>query len=306
VVALQILLLIVLTAVLTRILRQSRYAEGLRTNLSSRSRLLEKLFRCPHCLSFWIAAAGTAVFLVVAHLSLVEFALFILLGWRGAYYLNRLIDTRRDRDRAAVERKVNLVCPVCSKPYDESFLERNTLYFCSHTCWFDYLKNRPKSYDALYTSKGEFVRQETYPMSYTDITPEEAKELLDNGGYTYVDVRSEPEFRNGHPADSVNVPVMHREPMGMVPNPDFLRVMEINFEHHAPLILGCQSGARSARAAEAMLAVGFSAVHNVTGGFGGARDDSGAILQKGWFELGLPVDYGDPEDRNYAAMSGGR
>ena len=30
--------------------------------------------------------------MAVAHLSLVEFALFILLGWRGAYYLNRLID----------------------------------------------------------------------------------------------------------------------------------------------------------------------------------------------------------------------
>ena len=69
--------------------------------------------------------------------------------------------------------------------------------------------------------------------------------------------------------------------MGMVPNANFLRVMEINFEHDSPLILGCQSGARSARAAEAMLAAGFSAVHNVTGGFGGARDDSGAILQKG-------------------------
>ena len=305
-VALQILLLIVLTAGLTRFLRQSEYGEGLRTSLSSRSRVLEKLFRCPHCVSFWLAAIGATLFWVLVHLSLVEFALFTLLGWRGAYYLNRLIDTRRDRHRANIDRKANLQCPVCSKSYSEDFLARNGLHFCSHTCWFDFLKNRPRSYDTLYTSKGDFVRQETYPMSYQDITPQQAKELLDKGGYVYVDVRSEPEFRNGHPADSVNVPVMHREPMGMVPNPEFLRVMEINFEHDSPLILGCQSGARSARAAEAMLAAGFSAVHNVTGGFGGARDASGAVLQKGWFELGLPVDYGDPEDRNYAALSRGR
>ena len=305
-VALQILLLIALTAVLTRVLRQSSYTQGLRSELSSRSSLLEKLFRCPHCISFWIAAAGTTALLVLTELSLVEFALFILVGWRGAYYVNRQIDSRRERDRAAIERKASLQCPVCSKPYDESFLERNTLFFCSHTCWFDFLKNRPRSYDTLYTSKGEFVRQETYPMSYTDITPEQAKELLDQGGHTYIDVRSEPEFRNGDPADSVNVPVMHREPMGMVPNADFLRVLEINFEHDSPLILGCQSGARSARAAEALLAAGFSAVYNVTGGFGGARDEVGNILQKGWFELGLPVDYGDPDDRNYAAMSAGR
>ena len=239
-------------------------------------------------------------------LSLLEFAVFLLVGWRGAHYLNRLIDKRRERRQGRGTSLASRRCPVCAKPYSEDFVERNGKYFCSHTCWFDFLKNRPRPRETLFTSKGGFVRQETYPMSYQDITPEQAKELLDKGGYAYVDVRSEPEFRNGHPAGAVNVPIMHREPMGMVPNADFLRVMEINFEHDAPVVLGCQSGGRSAKAAEVMLAAGFTAVHNVSGGFGGARNDSGTVVQKGWFELGLPVDYGDPDDRSYTAMSAGR
>ena len=305
--AVQILLLAIAVALLTRLLRQSSHTEGLRRSLSAYSDVLGKLFRCPHCLSFWLAGAGAVLFLVFGGLSLLEFALFILLGWRGAYYLNRLIDNRQAQRLELDERLASSQCPVCSKPYSEDFLERNGMHFCSHTCWFDFLKDRPRSYDTLYTSRGDFVRQETYPMSYKDITPQEAKELLDKEeGYVYVDVRSEPEFRNGHPIAAVNIPVLNREPMGMVPNRDFLRVLEINYDHDTPIILGCQSGARSARAAEAMLAAGFTAVYHVIGGYGGASDASGRVRLQGWFELGLPVDYGDPEGRNYAAMCAGR
>ena len=305
--AVQILLLTIAAAAVTRVLRQSDHTEGLRRSLAARSSVLAKLFRCPHCLSFWLAAAGAVLFLVFGQVSLVEFALFILLGWRGAYYLNRLIDNRVEQRKELGDRLAHHLCPLCSKPFSEDFLERGGLYFCSHTCWFDYLRNRPRSYDTLYTARGDFVRQETYPMSYQDITAQEAKVLLDKEeGFVYVDVRSEPEFRNGHPVAAVNIPVMHRIPIGMVPNQDFLRVVEINFDHDTRLILGCQSGDRSARAAEAMLAAGFTDVYHVIGGYGGTRDESGKVHQKGWFELGLPVDYGDPEDRNYAAMSAGR
>ena len=34
----------------------------------------------------------------------------------------------------------------------------------------------------------------------TSVTPREAKRLVDEEGYTYVDVRSVPEFEQGHPA----------------------------------------------------------------------------------------------------------
>ena len=34
------------------------------------------------------------------------------------------------------------------------------------------------------------------------------------------DLRSEPEFEKGHPAGALNVPISHRGPAGLVPNPD--------------------------------------------------------------------------------------
>ena len=44
-------------------------------------------------------------------------------------------------------------------------------------------------------------------MSFKEIRPEEAKRLMDESNYAYVDVRSEPEFLNGHPSGAVNIPV---------------------------------------------------------------------------------------------------
>ena len=108
------------------------------------------------------------------------------------------------------------------------------------------------------------------------------------------------------PLGALNIPIMHREPFGMVPNPDFLGVVEGNFERGDKLLLGCQSGARSARAAEILSAAGFSDVSNVRGGFGGAHTDSGEVIERGWLESGLPVDRGEQEGRNYSDLQGGR
>ena len=58
------------------------------------------------------------------------------------------------------------------------------------------------------------------------VSPEEALGLMEKDGYVYVDVRSVPEFEAGHPAGAFNVPLLDMSPMGMTPNPDFLRVME--------------------------------------------------------------------------------
>ena len=44
-------------------------------------------------------------------------------------------------------------------------------------------------------------------MDIKRIDPEEARELLDSGeSYTYLDVRSEEEFAQGHVPGSVNIP----------------------------------------------------------------------------------------------------
>src|ERR1700710_2830404 len=91
------------------------------------------------------------------------------------------------------------------------------------------------------------------------VSPAEAKQLVDEG-WTYLDVRSEPEFAAGHPAGAHNVPVMHAGPRGMSPNPDFVAVVEALHPRDARLVLGCRSGQRSMRAAEMLVAAGFTSI----------------------------------------------
>ncbi len=142
-------------------------------------------------------------------------------------------------------------------------------------------------------------------MSHKEVTVEEAAALLDAGGHVYVDVRSVPEFQEGHPAGALNVPVMHRQALGLAPNADFLSVMESRFPRDARLLLGCLSGQRSAAAAGVLTSAGYTDVSNVKGGFGGRRSPSGQSLDKGWAELGLPTGSGDPEGRSYASLAAG-
>ena len=142
-------------------------------------------------------------------------------------------------------------------------------------------------------------------MSLKNIDPAQARELLESDeGYTYLDVRSIPEFENGHPAGAVNVPLLHHHRGAMVPNPDFLRVVENHFDRGARLIVGCQSGGRSTRAAEALTACGFTAIVHMDGGFGGDRDQLGRVVTRGWAESGLPVEYGSAEGRSYQSLAG--
>jgi len=284
-------------ALVGRFLKEARLLEPLRQSLSARSALAEKLLSCSHCLSFWISlGCGLALF----GGNVLELFAIVLLGWRGSYYLNRFIDRAGPR-RPAGERR----CHVCGKPYEKKrFLERQGLFFCSHACWFNHLKHTLREKPTLFNAAGEFIRQEVYPMSYKEVIPAEAQQLLQSGeGYTYVDVRSIPEYENGHPAGAVNIPFLHRQASGMAPNPDFLKVVESCFARGARLLLGCQSGARSARAAEALIAAGFTQVANVRGGFGGVRDQLGRVVEKGWFELGLPVEYGSAEGKGYSSLA---
>lgn len=234
--------------------------------------------------------------------SLLKMGTFVILGWRGSYYVSRLMELRAARQRPVVDSHLRQ-CQACSQPYSDDFIDRHGMDFCSVACWFDYLKKRPRPHQTV-TPSGDFIRQEMYPMSFKEIRPEEAKRLMDESNYAYVDVRSEPEFLNGHPSGAVNIPVMFRQAMGMVPNPDFVTVVEANFDRQSPILLGCQMGSRSGRAAEALVAAGFSDVSNVLGGFGGARDEQGQVVEKGWMELGLPVDYGEQEGRSYGELAG--
>jgi len=140
-------------------------------------------------------------------------------------------------------------------------------------------------------------------MPIRQIAPDEAYKLLDEG-YRYVDVRTEAEFANGHPATAVNVPVVFPDPATrqMVMNPDFVGVVEAHFPKDARLIVGCQAGGRSQRAAEVLTQVGYSQVLNMQGGFGGARDQSGRSVVAGWDERGLPVCKDCGHENSYAGL----
>ena len=123
------------------------------------------------------------------------------------------------------------------------------------------------------------------------VTVQQARESQAQG-YTYVDVRSVPEFAQGHPAGAVNVPLLHRDPRTgqMAPNRDFLAVMQANFAPDSRLLIGCQVGGRSAQAAQVLAAAGYQDVSNVLGGYSGARDPmTGAVRSPGWTQTGLPV-----------------
>lgn len=120
------------------------------------------------------------------------------------------------------------------------------------------------------------------------VTPEQARDLMEKDGYAYVDVRSEQEFAAGHPTGSYNVPLLHMGPAGMTPNPDFLAVMESAFPKDAKLVVGCKAGGRSMRASAMLESAGFTNVVDQHAGFEGAPGASGR-LEPGWRPKGLPV-----------------
>jgi len=130
------------------------------------------------------------------------------------------------------------------------------------------------------------------------VNPEEAMELLSQG-HVYVDVRSEPEFEDGHPAGALNVPLLNAGPVGLVPNPEFLTVMEAAFGKDEPLVIGCKAGGRSKRAVEILAKAGFSRLSDQVAGFDAGKDAFGRALP-GWGRTALPVGKGKPPGQSYA------
>ncbi|XP_076919558.1 thiosulfate sulfurtransferase 18-like [Bidens hawaiensis] len=104
-------------------------------------------------------------------------------------------------------------------------------------------------------------------------------DLLYNGQYRYLDVRTEEEFKNGHVSvgDVLNVPSMIDTPEGRVKNPDFLEeVLQVSTKDDYPIV-GCQGGGRSLNATIDLVDAGFKNVYNMGGGY------------LAWVQNGLPV-----------------
>jgi len=119
-------------------------------------------------------------------------------------------------------------------------------------------------------------------------------------GATYLDVRSIPEFAQGHPEGAYNVPLLHLDPQTgqMRPNPEFLAVVRANFATDTPMLVGCKTGGRSQQASELLTSAGFADITNVPGGFGGAPQ----LGHEGWVQAGLPVETRADASREYEAL----
>jgi rhodanese-related sulfurtransferase len=129
-------------------------------------------------------------------------------------------------------------------------------------------------------------------MAIAQKSPTEAHEALRNDpSATYLDVRTEGEFEQGHAPDSYNVPVIFLNP-GQSPqrNPHFVTIVESIFAKDTRLVVGCKTGGRSQHACEILEQIGYTNLTNVQGGFIGIRDEAGSVVTHGWVDCDLPVE----------------
>jgi rhodanese-related sulfurtransferase len=92
-------------------------------------------------------------------------------------------------------------------------------------------------------------------------------QTMAHGGALLLDVREPHEFSEAHAPGSVLIPLGQLEK----------RLAEIRSHANQPIVIICRSGSRSARAASVLNKLGFTSVHNVSGGM------------IAWRAAGLPV-----------------
>ncbi|MEC9351700.1 MAG: rhodanese-like domain-containing protein [Planctomycetota bacterium] len=141
-------------------------------------------------------------------------------------------------------------------------------------------------------------------MDIRRIDPEEARQLLDSQeGYTYLDVRSEEEFAQGHVPGAVNIPVASSNPLGpgLVANPDFNKQVAEQLDKDSKIITACLRGGRSLKAAMMLTAEGYTGIVDMLGGYDAELDAFGNVVVEGWARRGFPTtteDVGSEETPN--------
>jgi rhodanese-related sulfurtransferase len=142
-------------------------------------------------------------------------------------------------------------------------------------------------------------------MAVKRVDPNEAAALLD-AGWAYLDVRSVPEFDQGHPAGAYSIPLLHMDAAGTrTPNPEFLDAVRRAFPTDAKVVVGCRTGVRSLKAAGLMLEAGYADVVDMRGGWAGERDPGGAVTA-GWSACGLPASTTAEPGRSWAELAARR
>ena len=132
--------------------------------------------------------------------------------------------------------------------------------------------------------------------SYTSISPDKLARLIGTANTpVLIDVRTRAEW------NYVGLPDLEKlakKPAllewqvfpSMQPNPEFVAALSSALpDKETPLLFLCRSGARSAAAAKAMTAAGYSTCLNVADGFEGPLDGSAKRgTAGGWKAAGLP------------------
>lgn len=108
------------------------------------------------------------------------------------------------------------------------------------------------------------------PGGAHSLTPTEATMLINRENAQLVDIREPNEYVSGHLCDSRNIP------SGSLAE----RAGELEAFKDKPIILVCQSGARSSTARATLTKLGFERVHSLDGG------------TVAWVEAGLPLKKG--------------
>ncbi len=146
-------------------------------------------------------------------------------------------------------------------------------------------------------------------FAYEEVTPSESAEMVLNEGAFILDVRTPSEWNwVGHPGENklgegavlngyvynVAYKVYHKgfkKGDTLIINKKFVKDVKKLFDEDAAIIVMCRSGKRSASAAAALDAAGFSNVYDMLTGFEGGKDDAGYRTVNGWKINGLPYNY---------------
>ena len=103
--------------------------------------------------------------------------------------------------------------------------------------------------------------------SGNSVSPGEATQLINREDAVVIDVREAGEYNAGHLLDARHIP------LGELAK----RTAELDKFKDKPIILNCQSGARSASACSILSKAGFARVHNLEGGIAA------------WEQAGMPI-----------------
>lgn len=123
---------------------------------------------------------------------------------------------------------------------------------------------------ALVSGIALLVQTVRRPGDRNSVNATQATQLINREDAQVVDVREPGEYANGHLPESRNIPLARLEE----------RAGELDKYKDTPLLVVCQSGARSATACKQLIKLGYNRVHNLEGGIDAWRT-AGLPLKKG-------------------------